>query len=259
RGGASLRAVLHTQGGRHGSGPCRRPAGGRCAQRRGSRTAARGRWRGIYRAAARRAGRSSSINGRRSVTIRILGAAAAVVALAGCAVRLGGPAPKEYQALALIATDADSPAQVAERIASVSADLVLLSAPAARDSAWFAQIATAAALQQSGPGRTGPRALGFFTNNLELLGDTSIVLAAGEGRLHMHAALYQIEENRLVDLMLVTVDSVADLREAARTLLSYISTDVGPTAAVVLGLSGPTPQASDSISVLLRAYLPNAH
>lgn len=193
------------------------------------------------------------------MTIRILGAAAAVVALAGCAVRLGGPAPKEYQALALIATDADSPAQVAERIASVSADLVLLSAPAARDSAWFAQIATAAALQQSGPGRTGPRALGFFTNNLELLGDTSIVLAAGEGRLHMHDALYQIEENRLVDLMLVTVDSVADLREAARTLLSYISTDVGPTAAVVLGLSGPTPQASDSISVLLRAYLPNAH
>jgi hypothetical protein len=193
------------------------------------------------------------------VTIRLLGAAAAVVALAGCAVRLGGPAPEEYQALALIATDTDTPAQVAERIASAGADLVLLSAPSTRDSAWFAQIATAAALQQSGPGRTGDRALGFFTNNLELLGDTSIVLAAGAGRLHMHDALYQIEENRLVDLMLVTVDTVADLREAARTLLSYISTDVGATAAVVLGLSGPTPQASDSIGVLLRAYLPNAH
>jgi hypothetical protein len=174
-------------------------------------------------------------------------------------VRLGGPSPEEYQALALIATDADSPAQVAERIASVNADLVLLSAPAARDSAWFAQIATASGLQQSGPGRTGGRALGFLTRKLELLGDTSIVLAAGEGRLHMHDALYQIEENRLVDLMLVTIDSAADLRESARTLLSYISTDVGATAAVVLGLAAPTPQASDSIGVLLRAYLPNAH
>jgi hypothetical protein len=188
-----------------------------------------------------------------------VGVAAAAATLAACAVRLGGPSPEEYQTLALIATDADAPAQIAERIASVNADLVLLSAPVARDSVWFAQIATAAGLQQSGPGRTGGRALGFLTRNLELLGDTSIVLAAGAGRLHMHDALYQIEENRLVDLMLVTIDSAADLRESARTLLSYISTDVGATAAVVLGLAGPTPQASDSIGVLLRAYLPNAH
>jgi hypothetical protein len=193
------------------------------------------------------------------VIMRTLCVAAAAATLAACAVRLGGPSPEEYQAFALRAGAADTPAEVAALITSVTADLVLLAAPATRDSAWFAEVAAATGLQQSGPGSTGGSALGFLTRNLELLGDTSIVLAAGNGRLHMHDALYQIEENRLVDLMLVTVDSAADLRESARTLLSYISTDVGATAAVVLGLTGPTPQASDSISVLLRAYLPNAH
>jgi hypothetical protein len=183
---------------------------------------------------------------------------AVTITAAACAVRLGGPSPEEYQAFALAAAPAEGTVQVAERIRTVGADLVLLAAPAARDSAWFAEVAAAAGLQHSGPGRTGPTALGFLTN-LELLGDTSIVLAAGSGRLHMHDALYQIGENRLLDLMLVTVDSTADLRESVRSLLSYIATDVGATAALLLGLDVSSAQAGDSISVLIRAAYADAY
>jgi hypothetical protein len=189
-----------------------------------------------------------------------IAAVACAVAGAGCAVRLGGPSPIEYQTLALPAAPGDSPADVAARISEAEARLVLLAAPPDRDSAWFAQVATATGLTQSGPGRTGPAALGFLTTpELTILGDTSIVLAAGAGRLHMHDALYEIEEDRMIDLMLVRVDSVADLRESVRSLFAYISTDVMANVPLILGLEMPSAMAADSISVLMRAYLPNAN
>jgi len=192
------------------------------------------------------------------VKIRTLCVAAVAATLSACAVRLGGPSPEEYQALALIATETDTPAQVAERIASVGADLVLLSAPATRDSAWFAEIATAAVLQQSGPGRTGDRALGFLTNNLELLGDTSIVLGAGEGRLHMHDALYQIDDYRYLDLLAVRIEPGTEVRPAVRALTSYIATDVMSNAAVALAIDAPDVEAGDSIAALLQPLFSDA-
>ncbi|MGH7504961.1 MAG: hypothetical protein ACRELX_04905, partial [Longimicrobiales bacterium] len=177
-------------------------------------------------------------------------------AVCACAVRLGGPSPEEYQALALAASETTSAAEAAQQIQSVSADLVMISGQ--QDSAWFAEVASTAGLPLSGPGTTGPTAMAFLSR-LELLGDTSIVLAAGEGRMHMHDALYQIDEDRLLDLMMVSIQPDADLREAVRTLLSYIATDVGATAAVLLGVDAPTVEAGDSISVLMRAAFANAY
>jgi len=178
------------------------------------------------------------------------------VLLGACAVRVGGPTPEEYAAVALAAGPAETPAQTAERLRSAQAELVLLAAD--RDSAWFQEVATATGLKLSGPGRTGPRALAFLSN-LEILGDTSIVLNVTEGgRIHMHDALYKVDKTRNIDLMLVRLEDTADLRAAVRTLFGYIATDVGASAALLLGIEAATPQAADSAAVLMRATLNNA-
>jgi hypothetical protein len=177
--------------------------------------------------------------------------------LAGCAVRLGGPGPEEYRTVALQTPESESAEAVASRLTAAGADIVLLSST--RDSAWFADVAARAGLALSGPGRSDTHAMGFLTRRLELLGDTSIVLGVnGGGRIHMHDALYQIERGRHMDLMLVQFDAQADLREAVRTLLSYVASDVGANAAIVFGLDAPTQLAADSAAVLLRAAYANA-
>jgi hypothetical protein len=136
-------------------------------------------------------------------------------------------------------------------IKEAGAQIVLLTAD--RDSAWFEDVATATGLALSGPGKTEPSAKGFLTN-LEILGDTSIVLGVADGtRMHMHDALYQIEKGRDVDLMFVRINPDSDLRSAARTLLGYVASDVGATAAIMLAIDAPTTQAADSVAILLRA------
>lgn len=174
-----------------------------------------------------------------------------VSAVTGCAVNLGGPSPEEYQAIAVSASAGATADEVAETVRSANAGIALVTAP--QDSAWFARVAELSGLALSGPGQTESPAKGFFTN-LEILGDTSIVLGLGDGtRMHMHDALYQIGENRLIDLMLVGMSAESDVREAARTLLSYIATDVGANAAIIIGVQAPSPQAGDSLATLLRA------
>jgi hypothetical protein len=176
--------------------------------------------------------------------------------LAACAVRLGGPAPEEYAAVALAAGPAETPAETAARLRSANAELVLLAAD--RDSAWFEAVAAETKLTLSGPGRTGARALGFLAS-LEILGDTSIVLnVPGGGRIHMHDALYRVDRNRNIDLMLVRLEDTADLRAAVRTLFGYIATDVGASAALLLAIDATAPAVADSAAVLMRATLENA-
>ena len=180
----------------------------------------------------------------------------AAVVLGACAVRLGGPAPEEYAAVALAAGPGETAAQTAARLRSADAELVLLAAD--RDSAWFQSVATEAGLALSGPGRTGGRALGFLAN-LEILGDTSIVLNVPEGgRIHMHDALYKVDRRRNIDLMMVRLEDTSDLRAAVRTLFAYIATDVGASAALLLGIEATTPRAADSAAVLMRATLDSA-
>lgn len=184
-------------------------------------------------------------------------AAVALSASAACAVRLGGPSPVEYRTLAITAAPAETPAAVATRITDAGANIVLLTA--ARDTAWFESVAEAAGYELSGPSTTSASGLAFLTRDLELLGDTSIIMTAeGGSRIHMHDALYEIDERRLIDLMIVRADPVADVGNVVRTLLSYEATDVMATATIVLGVETPDPATADSIAVRLRAAFENA-
>ncbi len=174
-----------------------------------------------------------------------------LLALTGCSVRLGGPKPEEYHTLAWEAPAGSTAAQAAQVVKDAGANIVLVTAT--EDSAWFADVSHETGLALSGPGHTEPTAKAFLTN-LKILGDTSIVLGVGDGsRMHMHDALYEIAKNRQLDLMLVGISARSDLREAVRTLLSYVATDVGANAAIVLAVTGPSPEAADSVVALLRA------
>jgi hypothetical protein len=178
----------------------------------------------------------------------------AVVAT-GCAVRLGGPRPVDY--MAMVFSDASpSVADVADQVRRAGADVVLISA--GQDADWFGRLAAETGLHLSGPGMTGPRALAFLTR-VEALGDTSLVIDVPTGgRIHMHDALYRVDRQRTLDLMYVRLDDVEVIPDAARVLLEYLASDVGPTASVLLAVEAPSAAMADSLAVRMRAYFPSA-
>lgn len=179
-------------------------------------------------------------------------AAVVGVVLAGCAVRLGGPSPERYVAVATRAGGEDA-AATAARLQSLGARLVLLSAD--RDSAWFADVAQRTNLKLSGPGRTGPSGLAFLTP-MEAVGDTSLVLEVpGGGQIHMHDALYEIDKDRHIDLMLIRFDGESSASAAVTRWIEYYATDVGNASAVLLALETTTPAAADSVTLALRSAL----
>jgi hypothetical protein len=184
----------------------------------------------------------------------IIAVALATLAAAACGTRTGGRTGNGHQVAAFRAGSGSSAQDVAARISRARAGIVLLSAE--RDSAWFAAVAEGAGLGLSGPGLTGDVGMAFLTN-LEVLGDTSLVLSVPEGgSVHMHDALYRINRSRMIDLMLVRFDA-PDLRAAVRRLFSYIATDVGANVAVLLAIDAPTVQLADSAAVLMRAHYGN--
>jgi hypothetical protein len=173
-----------------------------------------------------------------------------------CAVRLGGPSPEEYDVAALFEPLNADAVEVAERIRAAGAEIVLLAAER-QDSAWFTAVAGNARLDLSGPGTTTGRGYAFMTN-LEILGDTSLVLPIdGGGSVHMHDALYRIDDHRNIDLMLVRLEG-PDLRATVRRLLNYIATDVPADAVLLLALDGPTAAAADSAATMIRATIGDA-
>lgn len=187
-------------------------------------------------------------------TVRTATLLLVTLASGACAGRLGGAGQPEYQVAAFAAEAGAAPSEIAGLIAGANAGIVLLSAD--RDSTWFADVATATGLALSGPGRTGERGKAFLTN-LELLGDTSLALAVpGGGSVHMHDALYRLNNTRYLDLMMVRFDA-PDLRAAVRALFSYIATDVGANVPVLLAIEGTTSQVADSAAVLMRAHYGN--
>lgn len=182
--------------------------------------------------------------------------AVAVLSSTACSVRLGGPKPEQYNAIGLRVAQSESATDVANKIRAADGDLILLTAP--RDSTWLADVATQSGLKLTRPGRTGPMTLALLTK-LEVLGDTALFRTVpGGGTLHIKDALYKVDKDRVIDLMLVSFTDVVSVREGVRTLLNYIATDVGGTSGVVLGVDAPTQAASDSISSLVRAAFANA-
>lgn len=175
----------------------------------------------------------------------------------GACFSLGGPPAVVFQTLVLSPDAGATAAAVTQRIQGEMGELVLVSAENQPDE-WFGQLAEQTGLRLSGPGRTGSRAMAFLTT-IEALGDTSIVLGIADGgRIHMHDALYTFGDERLIDLMLVDMADVTNLREAVRTMFAYIASDVGSNVPIVLGVHAPTAAISDSVTVLMRAFLASA-
>src|SRR5690606_41208945 len=87
--------------------------------------------------------------------------------------------------------------QVAAQILPASPDFALV--VAARDSAWFAQLAQATNLELSGPALADSLGLAFLSR-LELIGDTAIMLGSGDAAFTMQDALYQSGKDRYLDL-----------------------------------------------------------
>lgn len=177
-----------------------------------------------------------------------------VLVVLGACFSVGGPPTVMFQTLVLSPDAGATAASVAQRVQGEMGELVLVTAANQSDE-WFGQVAEQTGLRLSGPGRTGSRAMAFLTS-IEALGDTSIVLGLQSGgRIHMHDALYTFGDERLIDLMLVDMEDVTDLRDGVRTLFSYIASDVGSNVPIVLGVHAPTAQISDSVTVLMRAFL----
>ena len=93
---------------------------------------------------------------------------------------------------------------------------------------------------------------------LELLGDTSIVLGSGDGQFTMQDALYQFDEERYLDLMLVSLPGGVNIDAAMRALLEYMATDVMATASVVLGIRAANAEDAAHVDSMLRAAFMNA-
>lgn len=171
------------------------------------------------------------------------------LAAAACAVRIGGPDAVAYRTFALDVAGTPAASAVAERIRGAGADVVFLSAEA--DSAWFGQVAGQTQLQLSGPSKVGPTALAFLAGSP--VGDTTIALPVpGEQPLIVHDALYEVDDERYLDLLAVRVESATRARSALHAFLEYVATDVYPEAAVVVAVDVPDVPVGDSVAALLR-------
>jgi hypothetical protein len=129
-------------------------------------------------------------------------------------------------------------------------EFAMLATP--RDSAWLAAAATRAGLQMTRPGRVGETTYVFF--GPKAVGDTThTVTVPNGGRVRLHDALFRVDKNRNLDLIIARFDSVTDLRSGVRALLGYVGSDVNNNAALLLAVDAPTQQFGDSVALLLRA------
>lgn len=173
-----------------------------------------------------------------------------IVIMAGCAGALGRGGPEARAALAVRVPAAMTAEDLGARIRQGGYEFVMLSSE--RDSAWLASVAAQAGLQMTRPGNVGGATYAFL--GPKALGDTTHTLRlTGGGQVRLHDALFRVDKNRQLDLILARFDGVANLGEAVRSLLAYVAKDVSGNAALLLGVEGPTPQIGDSVAVLLRA------
>jgi hypothetical protein len=179
----------------------------------------------------------------------------ASVAAAGCAGGLGRGGPLQRDAIAWQVPAGTSAEQLGARLQQGGYEFAMLSAN--QDSAWLAAAASRAGLQMTRPGRVGGSTYTFF--GPKPVGDTThVIQVQGGGRIRLHDALYRIDKNRIVDLILARFDSVTVLNNGVRSLLEYVGSDVSGSAGLLLGIEVPSAQAGDSVATLVRAYLTDA-
>ena len=180
----------------------------------------------------------------------------AVMVLSACgSARVGGPSPEDVAAIATVVPANATAEQVAQYLTQRRVDFAILSG--ARDSAFFAAVATGAGLKSTRPGAAGATTFAFL--GTQPVGDTTLALkVTGGGEVRVHDALYRIGKNRHLDLMAARIEPNANLKESIRTLLAYVATDVMANAAVLLAIEPPTPALGDSVSILMRAAFADA-
>ena len=175
-----------------------------------------------------------------------------VVIVAACAVRMGGGKPVQYNTVAIEFPANTTPADAAARLKELNADLALVATRG--DTAWVRQVAAATQKVATRPGKAGDLTLAFLAFKPE--GDTTLTLAVeGGGNIRLHDALFSIDKNRRLDLMTAVIEPNTNVRNAVRTLLNYIATDVMGTAAVALAVQAPNQAVGDSIALLTRAAI----
>ena len=175
-----------------------------------------------------------------------------LLVVAGCAVRLGGAKPVEYDTVAIQFSAGTSVADAATQLRELNADVALIATHG--DTAWVRQLAQQTQLVSSRPGTAGDVTLAFLAT--QPVGDTTLTLKVeGGGGIRLHDALYNVDKVRRLDLMTAVFESGTSARDGVRTLLNYIATDVMGDAAVALAVQPTTPAAGDSIAELTRAAI----
>ena len=164
-----------------------------------------------------------------------------------CAMSMGPPKDIPMVAVALRPAPDATPAAVAASLNAAEADAALIAGPV--DSAWLAAVGSATGLTLSGPATGDDLALAFLAG--EPLGDTTVVLPYGDSRLAVHDALYEVDDERYLDLMVFRLTDAADARPAIGALTEYMATDVMNAAAVIIAVAVPTPAAGDSVARML--------
>lgn len=172
----------------------------------------------------------------------------AALTVAGCAANMGAPREIPVATVALRAESATDPgvAGMAIRQAGARAALLVSRAP----EIWYRSVATAAGLQLSGPART-PDGLGLAFLGPEPLGDTAIDLRYEGGSFVLQDALYELDDERYLDLLAFEVTEAAAARPLIASLLAYVATDVNPSAAVVMAVAVPNGVVGDSVARML--------
>lgn len=175
---------------------------------------------------------------------------------AGCALRLGGPAPENRRTVAMKIGAGLSADSAAARIRALDGDAVLISTPA--DSAWLARAAYVAGYSVSTSTRGGNGSFAFLTRTAAL-GDSTVALAVeGADSLVVHDALYQVDDDRYFDLLAFRIGSSAPVQATIRALLLYIATDVSGNAAVAILVDAADAATADSVAALLSPAFTDA-
>ncbi len=164
-----------------------------------------------------------------------------------CAVNMGAPRDIPLPTVAIRTGSGASPQAAAQLITDATARVALVAGPA--DSAWFSTVAETTGLTLSGPATDGELGLGFLAG--EPVGDTTVVLGFEGGSLTVRDALYDLAEQRYLDLMAFQVQDAATVRPAMSALLEYMAADVINSAAVVMAVAVPDAAVGDSVARML--------
>lgn len=176
--------------------------------------------------------------------MRRLLSGALALALASCALNVGGGGEEDLPTAALRASGNASAAAVAETLSAAAPRVALVAGPP--DEAWFRSVAEGTGLELSGPALTPDLGLAFLAP--EPVGDTTVLLPYAGDTLVVRDALYDLGDRRLLDLLAFQIDDPGTVRDAVTAVLEYVATDVDNAAAVVMAAAVPSPAVGDSLA-----------